>query len=330
MWPLNISDVPPPAPARVPRRSHGPPPPAATARQPSSRRSANHAAIASSPVKLCTTTSRAPSRRAGHDRSSEVRQDLVAEEADLVVPLVAPQLEHDVRAAGVAVLLDRGDAVGRGCRRSACTCRGSRRSPQPWRRAGRPAPLPRRGGGSRPRQPGEVEQRVGGALDVLHLVREVHPGDLARAVAALVAILVDRRDDRAADVDVGRCSRACSGRTRASRSTASGSPRDLARERLHLRCGRGHVDGRHLARRVRLLREPGHASRPGVALVREGLAAEHAAHDLTASRIGPSVFFVRTRALFRKIFAAEAEDGRPGPAAPCMTRASIVTGTGWA
>ena len=51
---------------------------------------------------------------------------------------------------------------------------------------------------------GEVEQRVGGALDVLHLVRQVHPGDLARAVAARVAVgLVDRRDDRAADVDVG-------------------------------------------------------------------------------------------------------------------------------
>ena len=53
--------------------------------------------------------------------------------------------------------------------------------------------------------PGEVEQRVGGALDVLHLVREIHAGDLARAVAARVAIgLVDRRDDGAADVDVAR------------------------------------------------------------------------------------------------------------------------------
>ena len=52
--------------------------------------------------------------------------------------------------------------------------------------------------------PGEVEQRVGGALDVLHLVREVHAGDLARAVAARVAVgRVDRGDDGAADVDVG-------------------------------------------------------------------------------------------------------------------------------
>jgi hypothetical protein len=42
----------------------------------------------------------------------EVRQDLLAEELELSVPLLAPQLEHDVRAAGVAVGLDRGDAVG--------------------------------------------------------------------------------------------------------------------------------------------------------------------------------------------------------------------------
>ena len=43
------------------------------------------------------------------------------------------------------------------------------------------------------------------------------PGDLARAVAALVAVLVDRGDDGAADVDVRAArSRACSGRTPAS------------------------------------------------------------------------------------------------------------------
>ena len=51
--------------------------------------------------------------------------------------------------------------------------------------------------------PGELEQRVGRALDVLHLVREVHAGDLARAVAARVAVgRVDRGDDGAADVDL--------------------------------------------------------------------------------------------------------------------------------
>src|SRR5687768_15605820 len=44
---------------------------------------------------------------------ADVREHLLAEQPDLPVPVVAPQLEHDVRAAGVAVLLDRGDAVGR-------------------------------------------------------------------------------------------------------------------------------------------------------------------------------------------------------------------------
>ncbi len=35
-----------------------------------------------------------------------------ANQSDLLVPLRAPQLQHDVRAAGVLVLLDRSDAVG--------------------------------------------------------------------------------------------------------------------------------------------------------------------------------------------------------------------------
>jgi hypothetical protein len=48
----------------------------------------------------------------GASSTMEVRQDLLAEELELSVPLLAPQLEHDVRAAGVAVGLDRGDAVG--------------------------------------------------------------------------------------------------------------------------------------------------------------------------------------------------------------------------
>ena len=41
----------------------------------------------------------------------DVRQDLLAEQADLLVPVLAPELEHDVRAARVLVLLDRRDAV---------------------------------------------------------------------------------------------------------------------------------------------------------------------------------------------------------------------------
>ena len=50
--------------------------------------------------------------------------------------------------------------------------------------------------------PAQLEQHVGRALDVLDLVGEVHAGDLARALAALGAVVVDRGDDRAADVDL--------------------------------------------------------------------------------------------------------------------------------
>ena len=177
----------------------------------------------SSPVKLGIETARSAHSTSASSsiRSSvttEVRQHLLAEELDLLVPVVAPELEHDVRAAGVAVLLDRGDAVLRraGDRLAAVEDRVGhlrlRREP--------PAALHRLG--DRPDllrvDLGELEQRVGRAADVLHLVREVHAGDLARAVAARVAVgLVDRGDDRAADVDVGgRRSRACSGRTPAS------------------------------------------------------------------------------------------------------------------
>src|SRR5216684_3480274 len=46
--------------------------------------------------------------------STEMRQHLLPEQLDLLVPSGAPELEHHVRAACVAVLLDRGDAV-RGC-----------------------------------------------------------------------------------------------------------------------------------------------------------------------------------------------------------------------
>src|SRR5207342_3016886 len=67
----------------------------------------------SSPVGLgidTRSTARSTSRSASI--STEMRQHLLAEELDLLVPAVAPELEHDVRAARVAVLLDRRDAVG--------------------------------------------------------------------------------------------------------------------------------------------------------------------------------------------------------------------------
>ena len=116
MCPLNISVGPPPVPTRVAEHVRaavldllpldGQPELAALV-------APSTPAIASSePVKLgVETAADASSRRGGRGRSSELRQHPLAEEADLVVPLVAPKLEHDVRAAGITVLLDRLDAV---------------------------------------------------------------------------------------------------------------------------------------------------------------------------------------------------------------------------
>src|SRR6185312_11543674 len=51
---------------------------------------------------------------------------------------------------------------------------------------------------------------------------------------------------------------------------------------------------------------------------------------VTASRIGPSVFFVWVFVLLRKIFEVpKPRMKRPGPAASCTTRASIAACTGW-
>ena len=51
---------------------------------------------------------------------------------------------------------------------------------------------------------------------------------------------------------------------------------------------------------------------------------------MTASRIGPSVFFVCVFVLLRKIFdVPKPRMKRPGPAASCTTRASIAAWTGW-
>src|SRR5919199_1386794 len=130
--------------------------------------------------------------------ATEAREYPLAEEPDLLVPPVAPELEHHVRAAGVAVLLDRLDAVGRraGDRPAFVEDRvrhlGLRGEPAATlHRLGDRADLVLL-------EPGELEQRVGGALDVLDLVREVHGRDLACAVASLVAVMADRGDDSAA------------------------------------------------------------------------------------------------------------------------------------
>src|SRR5947208_6415955 len=208
MWPLNMSDLPPPAPSQTPTTFGRPSSTSChcTCSPMSASSSRTRSPIAcSSPVGLATetrSTASATSRSASI--STEMRQHLFAEQLDLLVPPVAPELEHHVRATGLAVLLDRSDAVGRSaCDRPALVedlvrhlCLRSEPS----------AVLHRFGHGLDflLRQPGKVEQRVGRTLDVLHLVGEVHPCDLARPVAPLVSIrLVDRRHDRAADVDVG-------------------------------------------------------------------------------------------------------------------------------
>src|SRR2546423_557602 len=106
-------------------------------------------------------------------------QNALAEEGDLLVPAVAPELEPDLRAARVAVLLDRADAVGRrpGDRLALVQylvrhllLRGETAAAL-HRLCDRPDLALR--------EPCELEQRVRRALDVLHLVRQVHPGDLA-------------------------------------------------------------------------------------------------------------------------------------------------------
>src|SRR5918999_2414642 len=123
MCPLNISVGPPPTPARVARTFARPSSTCChcTARPSSSHCPAIHAAIASSePVRLgiATAASASATRRSRSMRTSvtDMREHALAKEADLLVPVVAPQLQHDVRAARVAVLLDRCDAVVRRAR----------------------------------------------------------------------------------------------------------------------------------------------------------------------------------------------------------------------
>src|SRR4051794_18938990 len=133
-----------------------------------------------------------------------MRQYVAAEQLDLPAPVVAPELEQDVIAARVAVLLDRRDAVGRGAGDRLAAVEqvvahhlGRGLAPAAVERLRDRPDLLRVDAGL-------LEQYVGGARDVLDLVREVHRGDLARAGAAAVAVLVDRGDDDAAEVETRR------------------------------------------------------------------------------------------------------------------------------
>src|SRR6185436_11607540 len=116
MCPLNISDLPPPAPSQRPTTFGRPSSTSChcTCSPMSWSSSRTRSPIAcSSPVGLGTETrSTARATRRSVSISTEMGQHLLPEQRDLLVPVVAPQFEHHVRATCVAVLLDRGDAVG--------------------------------------------------------------------------------------------------------------------------------------------------------------------------------------------------------------------------
>src|SRR5919202_3731498 len=122
MWPLNIKDAPPPEPSHSPTTFGRPSSTCChcTWRPIRSSSSRIRSPIAcSSPVGLGVETrstareTRRLSSTAAATSVAEMRQHLPPEEPDLLVPAVAPELEHPVRAAGVAVVLDRLDAGGR-------------------------------------------------------------------------------------------------------------------------------------------------------------------------------------------------------------------------
>src|SRR5919204_5687672 len=184
--PLNISDLPPPVPSPTPTTLGRPSSTSCHCTcnpMPSSSARIRSPIACSSPVGLgMETRSTASSTRRSAFTSTEMRQHLPPEQLDLLVAALAPQLEHHVRAAGVPVLLDRGDAVGR---RAGDGLALVEDLVGHLRLGGEPAALLHRRRDRTDlllRQPGEVEERVGGPLDVLHLVREVHPCDLARPV----------------------------------------------------------------------------------------------------------------------------------------------------
>src|SRR5436190_6740201 len=288
MWPLNIRVLPRPVPGHVPR----------TFARPSSTwchwvcrpilpklSSIRRPIASSSPVKLgvaiirlaCSTRrsrsmliapAPAPAKPAPPlfvslrqaYGSSNLRQDALGEELQLPEPVLAPQLEHHVSAAGLLVLPDCGNAVlGRAGDRLALVedlvghgrLRGE--APTGLHRLGDRDDLVLG-------QPRALEQRVGGALDVLHLVGEVHTGDLARAVAAALAVVVHRGNNRTPEVERVRV--APGGlhllpdvpheRRRSDRGRQQ-PVGDLRRRLQHQRAGAGEVQGDVPARSLRLV-----------------------------------------------------------------------------
>src|SRR2546423_12601941 len=186
MCPLSMSDLPPPAPSQTPTTFGRPCSTSChcTWRPMSSSSSRTRSPIAcSAPVGLGIETRSTASRtRRSASISTEMWQHLPPEQLDLLVTPIAPELEHHVRAAGVAILLDRRDAVGRRAGDGLALVQDLVRHLGLCRE---PAALLHRLGNGPDlvlRQPREIKKRVSGALDVLHLVGEVHARDLARAV----------------------------------------------------------------------------------------------------------------------------------------------------
>src|SRR6266566_4391292 len=315
MCPLNMSELPPPVFVSQRPTTLGRPSSTSchcTWRPMSSSSSRTRSPIAcSAPVGLGTetrSTASATSRSASI--STEMWQHLLAEQLDLLVPAIAPELEHHVRAPGLAVLLDRSDAVGGSAGDRLALVEELvghlrlRREPS--------ALLHRVGDGSDLvlAQPGEIEERIGCFLDVLHLLGEVHACNLARAVAAGVAVSgMDRRNDSAADVDVGvdvlaRVADEGGRRDRRRQATVG----DLAGERLHLRCGGRDIDGRHVAWRLGFILKARHVGAPGIALVDERLSGEDTAHDLDRVAHRPeSALAVQPRVVQEDLRCSKAE-----------------------
>src|SRR5207302_7807853 len=112
-----MSDFPPPAPSQRPTTFGRPSSTSChcTCSPMSSSSSRTRSPIACSPpvgLEIETRSTARPTSRSA-SISTEMRQHLAPEQLDLLVAAVAPELEHHVRAAGVAILLDRRDAVRR-------------------------------------------------------------------------------------------------------------------------------------------------------------------------------------------------------------------------
>src|SRR5437870_2699781 len=118
MWPLHMSDFPPPVPSSRPMMFGRPSSTSChcTWSPMSASSSRTRSPIACSfPVGLGTdtrSTASATSRSASI--SAEMRQHLASEQLDLLVAPLSPKLEHHMGAARLSVFLDRLDAVGRG------------------------------------------------------------------------------------------------------------------------------------------------------------------------------------------------------------------------